>query len=83
MQGCLHRSRKADNKAEGTAGQKAVLHNVNLENKRVKEVTDAILYDLLPNAIASATNETEEACQELRPELCQVFQADILPQLTC
>ena len=75
-------SRKIDTRAEGPSGQKAVLHNVNLENKRVKEVTDAILYDLLPAAIASATNATDEASQELTPDLCQVYHAVILPCLT-
>ncbi|KAA6429320.1 MAG: hypothetical protein FRX49_00715, partial [Trebouxia sp. A1-2] len=42
-----------------------------MENKRVKEVTDAIMYDLLPAAIACATKEIDEVPQDLTWESCQ------------
>ncbi len=65
-------SRKADRKVEGQRGDTKVFNHVEVENKRVKEVTDAIMYDLLPAAIASATQEIDEVPQELTWELCQV-----------
>ena len=43
-----------------------------MENKRVKDVTDAIMYDLLPAAIASVTYEVDEVPQELTWDLSQV-----------
>ena len=49
-----------------------VSSHVELENKRLKEVTDAILYELLPAAIATVTQESDEAPQELTWDSCQV-----------
>ncbi|DBB08446.1 TPA: hypothetical protein ACH3X3_008597 [Trebouxia sp. C0006] len=64
-------SRNADRKAEGQAGDPKVLSHVDMENKRVKEVTDAIMYDLLPAAIACATQEIDKVPQDLTWESCQ------------
>ncbi|KAL0041632.1 hypothetical protein WJX79_010152 [Trebouxia sp. C0005] len=64
-------SRNADRKAEGHAGDPKVLSHIDMENKRVKEVTDAIMYDLLPAAIACATKEIDEVPQDLTWESCQ------------
>ncbi len=51
-----------------------------MENKRVKEVTDAIMYDLLPAAIACATQEIDEVPQDLTWESCQVSdQVELCP----
>ena len=69
---CNARSRNADRTAEGQAGDPKVLSHVDMENKRVKEVTDAIMYDLLPAAIACATQEIDEVAQDLTWESCQV-----------
>ncbi len=69
---CNACSRIADRKAEGQAGDPKVLSHVDMENKRVKEVTDAIMYDLLPAAIACATQEIDEVPQDLTWESCQV-----------
>ena len=61
-----------DRKGEGHNGAGKMLNHIDAENKRVKDVTDAIMYDLLPAAIASVTQEVDEVPQELTCDICQV-----------
>lgn len=68
----MHCSRASNHKHPEAPVDAKVIHHVNMENKRVKDVTDAILYDLLPAAIAVATQEVDEVHQELTWDLCQV-----------
>ena len=65
-------SRASDNKSESVPAEPKVLNHVEVENKRVKDVTDAIMYDLLPAAIASVTQENDHIPQDLTWELSQV-----------
>ena len=74
-------SRASDIKAESFSADTKVLNHVDMENKRVKDVTDAILYDLLPAAIASVTQEVDEVPQDLTWDLCQVCSAHPLWRL--
>ena len=65
-------SRASENKTETFPVESKVLNHVDVENQRVKDVTDAIMYDLLPAAIAYVTQEVDEVPQELTWELSQV-----------
>ena len=65
-------SQASNNKTETFPAESKVLNHVDLENKRVKDVTDAILYDLLPAAIACVTHEVDEVPHELTWDLSQV-----------
>lgn len=65
-------SRASDNKPESVPAEPKVLNHVEVENNRVKDVTDAIMYDLLPAAIASVTQENDQIPQDLTWELSQV-----------
>ena len=65
-------SQASNNKTETCSAESKVLNHVDLENKRVKDVTDAIIYDMLPAAIASVTQEVDEVPQELTWDFSQV-----------
>lgn len=58
--------------AENLPADPKVSSHVDVENRRLKEVTDAIMYELLPAAIATVTQEIDETPQELTRDLCQV-----------
>lgn len=57
------------------------MNHVDVENKRVKDVTDAILFDLLPAAIARVTQEIDDVPQELTWDLCQVSMSRLKSKL--
>lgn len=62
----------SDNTTETLPAESNFLNHVDLENNRVKDVTDAIMYDLLPAAIAAVTQEVDEVPQELTWNLSKV-----------
>ena len=62
----------SETQGESLPADPTVSSHVELENKRLKEVTDAILYELLPAAIATVTHEVDNVPQELTWDLCQV-----------
>ena len=47
-----------------------VLSHVELETKRVKEATEAVLYDFLPAAISVVTAEDTEDLTWLKSQVC-------------
>lgn len=49
-----------------------VLSHVELETKRVKEATEAVLYDLLPAAISVVTGEDTEELTWLKSQVCML-----------
>lgn len=74
-------SRASDKETETCPAESKLYDHADMENKRVKDVTDAIMYDLLPAAIACVTQEVDEVPQELTWDLSQV--SFVLKQSLC